>query len=164
MTKPLRPAPQGGRRRSLSVNHAGACVASCGAHAVDVLDLSSHARSPRPLRSRTHPARRVAVGAAVVLLGLVLCACTAGDPQFTADRPANFWLGLWHGAISWVALVAGIFVEGIEVYERDNTGSWYDFGFLLGATSIWAGGSSAGYHRRSRRSRRRDMGEADTIV
>lgn len=101
--------------------------------------------------------------AAAVVLAVVLCGCAAGDPQFTPEQPAGFWLGLWHGMISWITLIVGIFDQGVEVYERHNTGGWYDFGFLLGATSIWGGGSSAGYHR-SRRSRRRNRGDADTVV
>lgn len=108
--------------------------------------------------------------AAVVVLAVVLCGCavvlggcTAGDPQLTPEQPAGFWLGLWHGIISWITLIVGIFDQGVKVYEPNNTGGWYDFGFLLGATSIWGGGSSAGYHR-SRRSRRRDRGDADTVV
>lgn len=101
------------------------------------------------------------MSAAGLMVALVLCSCAAGDPQFTPEHPAGFWLGLWHGMISWVTLIVGIFDQGVEVYERNNTGGWYDFGFLFGATSIWGGGSSAGYHR-SRRSRRRR--DADTVV
>jgi hypothetical protein len=104
---------------------------------------------------------RIAAGAAIVMLALALCGCTAGDPQFTPEEPANFWLGLWHGAISVITLIVGIFEPAVEVYERNNTGGWYDFGFLLGVTSVWGGGSSAGYHRSRRR--RRDRFEADTV-
>jgi hypothetical protein len=120
-----------------------------------VLDLAS--TRPRSSIRRGGRARSAAAGAAVVVLALVLGGCAAGDPQFTPEDPANFWLGLWHGMISWITLVVGIFDEGVKVYEIDNTGGWYDFGFLLGATSIWGGGSSAGYHR-SRRRRRDDAG------
>jgi hypothetical protein len=125
-----------------------------------VLDLVS--TRLRSLLRRGTPVQRTAI-IAVVVLALTLCGCAAGDPQFTPERPAGFWLGLWHGMISWITLIVGIFDQGVEVYERENTGGWYDFGFLLGATSIWGGGSSAGYHRSRRRWRgaRRD---ADTVV
>ena len=45
------------------------------------------------------------------LARLVACAagCAAGNPRFTADEPAGFWMGLWHGAIGVVTLVIGIF-------------------------------------------------------
>lgn len=135
--------------------HAPACAGPWGAHAVRVLDLVSPS-----IRSRLRRSRPVHL-AAVVVLALVLGGCAAGDPQFTPEHPAGFWLGLWHGIISWITLIVGIFEPGVEVYERSNNGGWYDFGFLLGATSIWGGGSSAGYHRSRRGRRRRD---ADTVV
>lgn len=101
-------------------------------------------------------ASRVALAVAV---SIVLVGCAAGDPRFTAEAPAGFWVGLWHGAISFVTLVVGLFQEGVEVYERNNAGGWYDFGFLMGATSVWGGGSSAGYHR-SRRGKRSPRSDA----
>ena len=79
-------------------------------------------------------------------LAIALTGCAAGDPRFTVDSPAGFWLGLWHGAISLVTLVIGIFDDSVWMYELHNTGGWYDFGFFLGATSIWGAGS----HRASR--------------
>lgn len=88
----------------------------------------------------------------VVALGLLCTGCAAGDPGFTPDDPAGFWIGLWHGVISLVTLVIGIFVESVQVYERSNTGGWYDFGFLLGILCVWGGGSKAdGGRRRKRR-------------
>jgi hypothetical protein len=51
--------------------------------------------------------------------------------------PAGFWAGLWHGIaaplIFWVSLVN----PGIRVYETNNRGRRYDFGFLLGV-GAWA--------------------------
>lgn len=67
-------------------------------------------------------------------------ACTAGDAQFTEQEPAGFFYGLWHGVISFVTLIIHIFNDGVMVYETTNTGGWYDFGFLIGAVSIWGGG------------------------
>lgn len=75
------------------------------------------------------------------LVGLgagVLAACAAGDPRFTTEDPAGFWFGLWHGLIAFITLVIGLFDDSVEVYERANSGGWYDLGFLLGA-SCWAG-------------------------
>ena len=72
---------------------------------------------------------------------LSLASCTAGDVQFSQDNPAGFWFGLWHGVISVITLIIHIFNESIRVYEINNTGGWYDFGFLLGVILIWSGGS-----------------------
>ena len=73
-------------------------------------------------------------------LALIFTACTAGDAQFTEINQAGFFYGLWHGVISFITLIIHIFNDGIMVYETTNTGGWYDFGFLIGVTSIWGGG------------------------
>ena len=72
---------------------------------------------------------------------LLLTSCAAGDAQFTQDNPAGFWYGLWHGIIAVISLIIHIFNENVAVYEVNNTGGWYDFGFLLGVISIWSGSS-----------------------
>lgn len=82
-----------------------------------------------------------------VLASLVLVGCAAGDVRFDVEAPAGFWAGLWHGFISWVTLIIGIFSDQVQVYEIHNTGGWYDLGFLLGV-GIWGGGSHA-YRRTS---------------
>lgn len=74
---------------------------------------------------------------------LLITACTAGDPQFTHDAPAGFWYGLWHGIISVITLIIHIFNENVAVYEINNSGGWYDFGFLLGVIAVWGGGCHA---------------------
>ncbi len=70
-----------------------------------------------------------------VALALVLCSCVAGDARFTAANLAGFWPGLWHGTISWITLIVSIFDSGVQIYERNNTGGWYDFGFMWGVSS-----------------------------
>jgi len=72
---------------------------------------------------------------------LLLSSCTAGDSSFTADTPAGFWYGLWHGIISFISLIIHIFNDNVVVYEINNSGGWYDFGFLLGVIFLWGGGS-----------------------
>jgi hypothetical protein len=72
---------------------------------------------------------------------LLLSACAAGNTQFSPESPAGFWYGLWHGIISVISLIIHIFNENVLVYETNNTGGWYDFGFLLGIICIWGGGS-----------------------
>lgn len=89
-------------------------------------------------------------GRPAALLGLVLivlAACSAGDARFTDTAPAGFWMGVWHGVIAWVTLIAGLFDDSIRVHEVHNTGHWYDFGFMLGVSATCGGGSriSVGY-------------------
>lgn len=74
---------------------------------------------------------------------LLLTACAAGDDQFTQDNMAGFWYGIWHGIIAVIALIIHVFNENVAVYEINNTGGWYDFGFLLGVVFIWGGSSHA---------------------
>ena len=77
----------------------------------------------------------------LIPLILLLSSCAAGDAQFTPESPAGFWYGLWHGVISLISLIIHIFNNDVFVYEINNTGGWYDFGFLLGVICIWGGGS-----------------------
>lgn len=79
----------------------------------------------------------------LIPFALMLGSCAAGDAQFSSDTPAGFWYGLWHGMISIIALIIHLFNENVAVYEVNNAGGWYDFGFLLGVIVIWGGSSHA---------------------
>lgn len=72
---------------------------------------------------------------------LLLTTCAAGNAQFTAENLAGFWYGLWHGIISVISMVIHVFNESVTVYEANNSGGWYDFGFLFGVICVWGGGS-----------------------
>ena len=90
---------------------------------------------------------------------LLLSSCTAGDPQFSQDSSAGFWYGLWHGIISVITLIIHVFNENVAVYEINNTGGWYDFGFLVGVICIWGGGSHASGKSSARRQQDKDWEE-----
>jgi hypothetical protein len=45
---------------------------------------------------------------------------------------AGFWAGLWHGIIAPITFVISLFAVGVRIYETNNNGRWYDFGFMLG--------------------------------
>lgn len=77
----------------------------------------------------------------IVMAVMLLTACAAGNEQFTTVEPAGFWYGLWHGAIAVISLVIHIFNSDVMVYEINNTGGWYDFGFIFGLLFIWGGSS-----------------------
>lgn len=88
-----------------------------------------------------------------LLVGLVciilLSGCAAGQnpnkaaPRDEAEKPAGFWLGLWHGIIVPVAFVVSWFKSSVNVYEVYNTGFGYNFGFVIGLMIIF-GGSGGG--------------------
>lgn len=91
----------------------------------------------------------------VVLAALAFAGCLAGSNTLvdTVDAQgviAGFWRGLWHGAIAPISFIVSLFSDHVHVYEVHNNGGWYDFGFVLGITSLHGGGHAA----RSRRSRK----------
>lgn len=58
-------------------------------------------------------------------------------------RPAGFLAGLWHGLISPIVFFVSLFVDGVRIYETNNNGLLYDFGFILGASSSLGGSGTA---------------------
>ena len=59
--------------------------------------------------------------------------------------PAGFWAGLWHGLIAPITFIISIFNLNVRIYETNNRGRLYDFGFILGVSSSFGGsGSKAG--------------------
>ena len=100
--------------------------------------------------------RRIFLLLPVVIL---LTSCAAGDTQFTAESPAGFWYGLWHGIISIISLIIHIFNDNVLVYETNNSGGWYDFGFLLGVIVVWGGGSHASCKSAAQKKRDREWEE-----
>ena len=56
--------------------------------------------------------------------------------------PAGFLAGLWHGLILPITFIVSLFNMNVRVYETNNSGRWYDFGFLVGASSSLGGSGS----------------------
>ena len=65
--------------------------------------------------------------------------CLPGDGKHTAEKPAGFLWGIWHGWLAPISLIWGIFSSDIRVYEPFNTGWWYDFGFYIAVISGFGG-------------------------
>lgn len=86
----------------------------------------------------------------IVSLIFTLTGCMPGDGTYTADKPAGFFWGIWHGWISPISLIVGIFNKDIRVYEAVNTGWWYDFGFYMAIISGF-GGLSLSRKKRSKK-------------
>src|SRR5215207_5850582 len=106
---------------------------------------------------RMRKARRYFV-LVVALAVLMLSACSAGPNEMvdTGPDPAGFWLGLWQGLISPVTFLISLFTPDVNIYEVQNNGNWYDFGFMLGVVMAFGGGAGGGtasagrYRRRGR--------------
>ncbi|GED08449.1 hypothetical protein FB00_13030 [Cellulosimicrobium funkei] len=74
-------------------------------------------------------------GLAVALLvaaALLLGACAAGPNVVANPGGYGFWWGLWQGIILPVTFIVSLFTDTVSIYEVDNNGGWYDFGFVLG--------------------------------
>ena len=54
------------------------------------------------------------------------------------------WLGLWQGSISPITFLISLFTSEVNIYEVQNNGNWYDFGFMLGVSMAFGGGGSVG--------------------
>jgi hypothetical protein len=84
-------------------------------------------------------------GLAVFILILFSASCAPG-PNDAEKTPgpkghvAGFILGLWHGFISPVTFIISLFTRNVRLYEVHNNGSWYNFGFVLGAGLFLSGG------------------------
>ena len=105
-----------------------------------------HAHEPRISR-----AVRLLAGAVVVVVLLAACAAGPNEAANGANE-AGFWLGLWHGFIAPIAFIVSLFNDSVGIYEVDNKGGWYDFGFLLGVSIFFSsGGAGAGGRSRGRR-------------
>jgi hypothetical protein len=77
---------------------------------------------------------------------LLLAACAAGPNELvdTGPDPAGFWLGLWQGLISPITFIVSLFTPNVSVYEVQNNGNWYDFGFMLGVACAFGSGGWGG--------------------
>jgi hypothetical protein len=47
-------------------------------------------------------------------------------------NPAGFLIGLWHGIIAPITFIVSLFEPCVSIYETNNNGRWYEFGFMLG--------------------------------
>ena len=94
---------------------------------------------------------------AVLICIIVLSGCAAGpnplkgEPMDSADKPAGFWRGLWHGIIAVIAFIVSWFKSSVNVYEVHNNGFWYNLGFLIGISGI-CGGGVGGLSRKRKKS------------
>jgi hypothetical protein len=75
----------------------------------------------------------------VLFLALTISSCMPGSEAMQEKRPAGFFMGVWHGWIAPVSLVVGLFNPSIKIFETENTGWWYEFGFYMAIISGFGG-------------------------
>jgi hypothetical protein len=63
------------------------------------------------------------------------------DVLARSDEVENFLWGLWNGISAWPVLIVHVFGvwDGYPVYNLGRDTGWYQFGFLLGAGSLFLG-------------------------
>jgi hypothetical protein len=85
------------------------------------------------------PAKRNILLTACALALLALAGCVPGDGACTAQKPAGFFWGIWHGWVAPISLIIGIFKKNIRIYEALNNGWLYDLGFYIAVISGFGG-------------------------
>ncbi|MDD5603499.1 MAG: hypothetical protein PHG48_05360 [Eubacteriales bacterium] len=95
--------------------------------------------------------KRILLIILIAVFMLCLTGCIPGDGKSTAGNPAGFFWGIWHGWLAPVSLIIGIFKKNISIYEANNIGWWYDFGYYMAVISGF-GGLSLYRHGRDRKS------------
>ena len=100
--------------------------------------------------------RKTTIMILLAIAGLLLISgCAPGNERFV-EGPAGFWAGLWHGFIVLFTFIISLFSDSVQIYEVNNTGGWYDLGFLLGACAFFSNGA-----RQSRKARHRKWCKGD---
>ena len=85
--------------------------------------------------------RMILIGA--VLTAFLFASCFPGSGAITPDEPAGFFTGIWHGWIAPISLIGSIFNDELSVYEPNNIGFWYEFGYYMAIVSGFGGLSLA---------------------
>ncbi|MGZ4863943.1 MAG: hypothetical protein ACXV5H_02920 [Halobacteriota archaeon] len=86
----------------------------------------------------------VLIGLVIVAIAIYIIAHHVGMPtRDPSGGPANFWLGLWQGLIVFLSFIASWFDNNIVLYQINNNGFWYNFGYVIGLIVLGAGGGSS---------------------
>jgi len=83
----------------------------------------------------------------LVAIAFVLGSCAPGNEKFTTEV-AGFWMGLWHGFISFFTFIISLFNDDFTIYELNNSGKLYNLGFILGIAIFYGGGSKSSCGKR----------------
>lgn len=67
----------------------------------------------------------------IILLVTALTGCLPDISMDAQENRAGFFLGIWHGWIAPISLIVSIFDKNITIFESNNTGFWYGFGFYI---------------------------------
>jgi hypothetical protein len=72
-------------------------------------------------------------------LVVAVSGCFPSGDSHLLREPAGFLMGIWHGWIAPISLIFGLFDHSVRIYEVNNTGWWYDFGYYMAVISGFGG-------------------------
>jgi len=81
------------------------------------------------------------IGLFALCIGALVVSSCAHQPAPSANDPPGFFSGLLHGFLILFGFIGSLFTD-VRIYAFPNSGGWYDFGYLIGA-SMFLGGSGA---------------------
>lgn len=87
----------------------------------------------------------------IILVVVLFAGCFPNQDASLSKEPAGFFKGIWHGWITPISLVVSFFDSSIRIYEKNNTGWWYDLGYYM---AVISGFGSLALSRRQQTSRR----------
>ena len=79
---------------------------------------------------------------ALIVLPIIFASCASPETLTSCVEPSNqqgFLHGILHGFIAPITFLISFFSDNVTMYAVNNSGNWYDLGFLLGI-----GGFSSG--------------------
>jgi len=82
----------------------------------------------------------------LILLTLLTISGCATHQSGVVENPPGFFHGLLHGFLILFSFIGSLFTD-YEMYAIPNSGTWYNLGYLLGA-SAFLGGSGSSAKRR----------------
>ena len=76
----------------------------------------------------------------IVLVAILFSSCAGAIPieDCVINTPSGFWFGLWNGLTIEFSFIGSLFSGDIVIYDVNNSGGWYDFGFIIGLGSSTA--------------------------
>jgi hypothetical protein len=94
------------------------------------------------MKNSANSLKRISLLALFIII-LTGCAQTIPIEECLEVAPYGFFGGLWHGFIAPFSFIVSLFMDDVALYAVNNSGSWYDFGFVLGAGILFGGGGKA---------------------
>lgn len=89
--------------------------------------------------------KRMSILTTLVFVVLFLSGCAQAGG---GDYSYSFVGGFIHGLILPFAFIGSLFMDNVAIYAINNSGGWYDFGYVVGASAIFGAFSNSGRLRR----------------